>query len=452
MTVSVNAQAVLLLTAYFTNAQTGAAKPLTPMEWGRFAEWLKSQSLTPERLLNGDLSSLLQSWRDKSVSIERLAALLDRGSALALSMEKWLRSGLWVMTRSDPDYPKRLKQRLRGDSPAVLFGCGNRTLLNKGGLAVIGSRNANDGDLAYSRQLGALAAKTGHSIVSGGARGVDEAAMLGALEAEGTAVGVLADSLLRACSSAKYRRYLSGNNLVLISPFNPDAGFNAGNAMQRNKYIYCLADAALAVHSGKKGGTWSGAIENLKKCWVPLWVKPTDDPEAGNAYLIAEGAARAPADIDSIDIESLFTLSDYKPDSGEDLFSQNSAAMKEENIAYTGSDGPDSYEEESAKDEFVQTEEISDAQVANGVDEARGGAGSADLSQLSFYQLFLDKVRQACSDKPRTTDELIELLHLNKTQLDCWLKQAVAERKLKKLPKPVRYQWTGDNQGLLPFE
>ena len=35
------------------------------------------------------------------------------------------------------------------------------------------------------------------------------------------------------------------NNLVLISPFYPDAGFNVGNAMQRNKYIYCLSDAAM---------------------------------------------------------------------------------------------------------------------------------------------------------------------------------------------------------------
>ncbi len=43
--------------------------------------------------------------------------------------------------------------------------------------------------------------------------------------------------------------------------------------MQRNKYIYSLADAAMVVHSGDSGGTWTGAKENLKKQWVPLWVK-----------------------------------------------------------------------------------------------------------------------------------------------------------------------------------
>ena len=160
-----------------------------------------------------------------------------------------MRAGLWVMTRADQDYPSRLKRRLGTDSPAVLYGYGNRSLLNSGGLAVVGSRNAADDDLEYTRRVGVAAASQGYSIVSGGARGIDEAAMLGALENEGTAVGVLADSLLRACSSTKYRRHLLAKNLVLVSTFHPEAGFNAGNAMQRNKYIYCLAEAARVVHS-----------------------------------------------------------------------------------------------------------------------------------------------------------------------------------------------------------
>jgi predicted Rossmann fold nucleotide-binding protein DprA/Smf involved in DNA uptake len=262
MLVSPHTQAVLL---HFSKAKDGATKPLTPKEWGRFAVWLKEQSLTPEQLLTGRLTDLLNGWSDNLVTRERIETLMDRGSALAVALEKWLRAGLWVMTRSDPDYPARLKHHLKTDSPAVLFGCGNRALLSGGGLAVIGSRNAIEDDLAYSRDLGALTASEGYSIVSGGARGVDESAMLGALEAEGTAIGVLADSLLRACSSMKYRRYLVANNLTLISPFYPEAGFNAGNAMQRNKYIYCLSDSALVVHSRIKGGTWNGATENLKR-------------------------------------------------------------------------------------------------------------------------------------------------------------------------------------------
>jgi hypothetical protein len=38
-----------------------------------------------------------------------------------------------------------------------------------------------------------------------------------------------------------------------------------------------------------KGGTWSGAIENLKRGWVPLWVKGLAESSSGsgNAALTA---------------------------------------------------------------------------------------------------------------------------------------------------------------------
>ncbi len=108
-------------------------------------------------------------------------------------------------------------------------------------------------------RMGSQAALQGLSIISGGARGVDENAMVGALAQEGTVVGVLADSLLRAATSARFRPSLMNGNLALISPFNPEAGFDVGNAMARNKYIYCLADAAVVIAADKEqGGTWNG--------------------------------------------------------------------------------------------------------------------------------------------------------------------------------------------------
>lgn len=450
MSVSPNTQAVLLLTAHFSRAREEAVKPLTPKEWGRFALWLKEKSLFPEQLMTGRLGELLNGWSDKAITPERVEGLMDRGSALALAMEKWLRAGLWVMTRSDPDYPTRFKQRLRTDSPALVFGCGNRALLNGGGLAVIGSRNAAEKDLAYSRNLGALAAGNGYSIVSGGARGVDEASMLGALEAEGTVIGVLADSLLRACSTSKYRKYLMENNLVLISTFYPEAGFNAGNAMQRNKYIYCLSDAAMVVHSGEKGGTWSGALENVKKQWVPLWVKRTADPKAGNAAIVKAGAVWAPESFKDIDFKALFLPQSLKTGSGGDLFSQAAGEVKEHDVEYSQGQPLEpktaSITGDAGKSPRAMVPE-SPAQPGE-VDE-QGAVVSPPGEDLEFYDLFLAKAQALCSDSPKTTDELVEVLELNKTQLNIWLKRAVEEKKLKKLTKPVRYQWISTQQGAL---
>ena len=203
--VTQNTQAVLLLTAHFSKPKKEDPKPLTVKEWGRFAHWLKDQTLEPEQLILGNPGQLLRSWHDKAITADRIERLIDRGAALALAMEKWIRAGLWVLTRSDPAYPKRLKKKLRSDCPALFFGCGNEKLLNKGGISVVGSRRASDDDIAFAESVGRRTADQGFSIVSGGARGIDEAAMLASLQADGTVIGVLADSLLRVSSSQKYR-------------------------------------------------------------------------------------------------------------------------------------------------------------------------------------------------------------------------------------------------------
>ena len=52
-----------------------------------------------------------------------------------------------------------------------------------------------------------MATNNGWAVVSGGARGVDKAAMMGALDTGGKAIGVLADkNLLRA--SLRDRKYI----------------------------------------------------------------------------------------------------------------------------------------------------------------------------------------------------------------------------------------------------
>ena len=305
------AQATVLLTCYFSAVSAASinsaddVKPLSTAEWGRFALWLNQQGATPAELLAGDVPALLQGCQSAQLDASRILQLLKRGHSLALALEKWQRAGLWLVTRSDAAYPARLKQHLKNASPPVLFGCGNQSLLNAGGLAVVGSRNAGAEDLLFTQQVGAKAAAAGVAIVSGGARGVDEAAMLGAMHNSGAVIGVLADNLLKAATSAKWRQGLMDGSTVLISSVYPEAAFSAANAMARNRYIYCLADSALVIHAAEKSGTFNGATENLQQGWVPLWVKPTHDIHAANASFVAKGGRWAEADIHSLSIAEL---------------------------------------------------------------------------------------------------------------------------------------------------
>jgi len=416
MDINNQTQAVLLLTTYFGRPMKDEPKPLSPAEWGRLARWLKDREVLPEVLLRQDPADVLATWVDRTITPERIRHLLDRAGALGLAAEKWARAGLWILTRADPAYPARLKKRLNTDSPPVLFGCGRRNLLNLGGIAIVGSRHASEQELAFTSRLGAEVAKEGLSVVSGGARGVDEAAMLGALECEGTAVGVLSDSLLRVATSAKYRKALMAKDLVLVSPFNPDAGFDVGNAMARNKYVYCLADAAIVIAASReRGGTWNGAVENLKKGWVPLLVKSHQDPASGNSELVKRGAR-------------------WLPD-GELQFSTLLVRDQTEPVDQPDKGLP-----------YVLAAESS---VSDGSAEYGAGSGSVDLpaacqdapESQRGYALFLNRLKQLTAAEPATQKQLLESGDFSRTQLSEWLKRAVRDGHVRMLSNPRCYQW-----------
>ena len=137
----------------------------------------------------------------------------------------------------------------------------------------------DDAIIDYTMAVGRLAARAGRTLVSGGAKGIDQAAMRGALEGGGKVCGVLADSLEKTTMNREHRNLLLDGQLVLISPYDPSAGFNVGNAMQRNKLIYALADTSLVVSSDlNKGGTWAGAVEQLDKLkFVPVFIRSTGE-------------------------------------------------------------------------------------------------------------------------------------------------------------------------------
>ena len=185
---------------------------------------------------------------------------------------------------------------------------GDQEILNSGGLAVVGSRNANDALLEYTQEVGRLAVKARRTVVSGAARGIDQAAMSGALEAGGRVTGVLSDSLERTVMKRENRNRLLEGQLVLISPYDPSAGFNAGHAMQRNKVIYALADAALVVNAEiNKGGTWAGATEQLEKLrLMPVYVRSTGEASGALEALKSKGAMPWPNPTDADELDAVF--------------------------------------------------------------------------------------------------------------------------------------------------
>jgi len=308
-TVSSNTKAILLLTAPLAvGKERGDDEILKPAEYRALAARLRELGREPADLVAAGDSDLLDQCAS-SVDGGRLRRLLSRGFLLSQAIEQWQSSAIWVVSRADSEYPKRWKTRLRDHAPAILFGCGPQSLLDPGGkaggLAVVGSRNVDAALLEYATSIGRLVAEARRPIISGGARGVDEAVMLGAGAAGGTVIGVLADSLQRTVMKREWRDLIVNGQAVLVSPYDPRARFNVGHAMARNTLIYALADAALIVNAEKdKGGTWAGATEQLRqRTLVQVYVRSTGARSAGLDALRALGAKPWPNPTDAAGLE-----------------------------------------------------------------------------------------------------------------------------------------------------
>jgi predicted Rossmann fold nucleotide-binding protein DprA/Smf involved in DNA uptake len=297
--ISQNAQAILLLTAplIIGRASDGGESPLTAGEYGRVALGLQAISRKPADLLSPEADAVVAAVATGAGVAElRLRRLLGRGFQLAQAVERWHARAIWIVSRADARYPRRVKARLRELAPPVLYGIGHAPLLEGGGLAIVGSRDADEELLRYTEDAARFAAGCGEAVVSGGARGIDQAAMRAALDAGGRVAGVLADSLERAALARENRGFLMERRLALVSPFDPGAGFDVGHAMQRNKLVYALADAALVVASDhNKGGTWAGAVEQLEKLrYVCVYVRSSGKPTEGITALVQKGAVPWP--------------------------------------------------------------------------------------------------------------------------------------------------------------
>jgi len=306
MTITPHHQAILLLTTHLPGSKKNAERPLTTLEWNQVAMHLKMKQMDPESLLEVNGLEALKDLNTKGITIERLKSLLSRSMVLGISMQKWLSTGMWVLTRKDEHYPKCLK-KLGRFSPPVLFGFGDVRLLNNEIISIVGSRNADSYDLEVTQNLARIVSKAGVTVLSGAARGVDETAMIAALDYGGISIGVTSDSLLRSATSSKYREWIKNGLLSLISPYNPEARFDVGNAMSRNKIVYAMSKAAFIIASdAKKGGTWTGAIENLRNSWTQSYVLSFGNVKTGNLELLKSGCL--PFTEEMLDVDFLKNL------------------------------------------------------------------------------------------------------------------------------------------------
>ncbi len=410
-TMSEDAKAILLLCGHL-GGESGVT-PLGQREYTQVVRWLVGKALRPADLLVPEHVPSLA--REAGLDELRLATLLKRGVKLGFAVEQWNQSGIWVICRSDPDYPARYKTHLKEKAPPILFGAGERSLLRGGGLAIVGSRDVDAVGEAFARDVAERCGREGMAVVSGGARGVDQVAMSSALEAGGVVLGVLADTLLKRSVSRDSRGALADGRLLLISPYHPEAGFNVGNAMGRNKLIYALADYGLVVSADhKKGGTWEGAEEELKRePGRPVFVRAGENVPKGNLELIKMGGRAFPALTWTGNLREAFDEAIQATPPAVTL------VMPELPVAAT-TEPPKSVEPEPVKEPVREMAVVMESPPVLTTPSAPPVLPATVLEAVNPLIV-------RALDKARTLDELAKVLKVRKPQIQDWVKALVAE-------------------------
>lgn len=214
--------------------------------------------------------------------------------------------GISALLPGCADYPHALT--VLPDPPPVLFHRGGH-LASTPRLAMVGSRRASRSGLGFARALAAKLAGMGFEIVSGLARGIDQAAHLGALE-EGRTIAVMGCGLDRIYppeASALARRI--NERGYLLSEFPPGIAPLPHHFPRRNRLIAALGLALVVVEARERSGalhTCRHALDLGREVFV-VPGSPTNPSCRGSNRLLAEGAKLL---MDPDDLLSAFGLAD----------------------------------------------------------------------------------------------------------------------------------------------
>lgn len=225
--------------------------------------------------------------------LNRARILLSRASGVYDALERYMEAGYQLLLPQDEAWPERLR-KLDMNMPHYLFARGNMALLDGRTIAVAGSRAIRRDTRRSAERIGILLARKRISVVSGGARGVDDAAQRAALNAGGSVIIVPALTVREILRDPVYQSALDAGRLLILCETPPDEGFSAQKALARNHTIYALGRCALVVASREgKGGTWAGAKACIAGNWSTVYALDEEsDDFAGNAALLKQGALR----------------------------------------------------------------------------------------------------------------------------------------------------------------
>ncbi|MDR1609495.1 MAG: DNA-processing protein DprA [Holosporales bacterium] len=243
--------------------------------------------------------AMMRNYKTAKESLRHVAEPFPRDRAIKIL--KSMNCG--VVLANEPTFPKLLKRSC--SCPPMLFYRGDKALLTKRKIAIIGARNSSITGQSIAKRLAENLAGE-FAIVSGLAKGIDTAVHTGILESssEKSAIAVLPFGFdnVYPRENSKLCEELSKGALVLTEIPN-GRPVDQGAFQARNRIIALLSEAIIVVEAAVKSGTMATAKMALDVGCEVLVVpgSPVDPRYFGSNLLIKNGATLIQSHIDVLD-------------------------------------------------------------------------------------------------------------------------------------------------------
>jgi len=253
---------------------------------------IRSEGIGPIRFYKlvdhyGSAQKVVDNWTDVQVRIK--SAKLCPEKQIDWEIKKAVSQNITPLFYNSPDYPTQLKDLT--DHPPVLMIRGNKSLLHKKSIAIVGARNSslNGNKLTYliAKKLGDY----GWGTISGLARGIDKSAHEGSLSTGTVAVVAGGVDVVYPEENKKLYDQICDQGVV-ISECAVGMTPQAQGFPRRNRLISALSKGVLVIEASLQSGsmiTANNALDQGREVFaVPG--SPMDPRCRGPNKLIKQGA------------------------------------------------------------------------------------------------------------------------------------------------------------------
>lgn len=160
-----------------------------------------------------------------------------------------------IIKQSDNDYPEKLRKIK--NPPKELWICGNKEILKKPIIAIVGSRKCSEYGRKYAREFARVLSKNGICIISGLAIGIDTIVHESSMNELGKTIAVIASGFnkIMPAENRELADEIIEKGGVVINEVGTYLAENAENYPKRNRILVGLSDAIIVIEARLRSGS-----------------------------------------------------------------------------------------------------------------------------------------------------------------------------------------------------